>query len=228
MLPVLEEEQARHRIAKRIALEFHNGDVVNLGIGIPTLVSDYIPEDVRIIFQTENGVIGAGPKPEQDDWRFIGAGGRCLSLLPGSSLIASDFSFGLIRGGHLDYTVLGALQVDGEANLANWWIPGKLVPGMGGAMDLVTGVKNIIIATGHTNKKGAAKLVKKCNLPLTGIGAVSMVVTEYCVMRFPEKKMTLFELAPEVNIEDLRKVTEADFAVSESLCLMKGMENGEE
>lgn len=225
MLPVLDEEQARARIAKRIALEFHDGDVVNLGIGIPTLVSDYIPEDVKIIFQTENGVIGAGPKPEREDWRFIGAGGRALSLVSGSSLVASDFSFGLIRGGHLDYTVLGALQVDSEANLANWWIPGKQVPGMGGAMDLVTGVKNVIIAIGHTNKKGEAKLVKKCTLPLTGVGVVSMVVTEYCVMRFPEKKMTLFELAPNVRIDDLRNATDAEFTVSESLCTMKGAEN---
>jgi 3-oxoacid CoA-transferase subunit B/acetate CoA/acetoacetate CoA-transferase beta subunit len=224
MLPVLEEEKARQRIAKRIALEFHDGDVVNLGIGIPTSVSDYISESVRIIFQTENGVVGAGPKPEQNDWRFIGAGGRCLTLLPGSALIASDFSFGLIRGGHLDYTVLGALQVDSEANLANWWIPGKLVPGMGGAMDLVTGVKNVIIGTSHTSKKGAAKLVNKCDLPLTGVGVVSMVVTEYCMMRFPEKKMTLFELAPGVSIEDLQVVTGTEFAVSESLCQMKGIE----
>lgn len=224
MLPVLEEEKVRQRIAKRIALEFHDGDVVNLGIGIPTLVSDYISEDMHIIFQTENGVVGAGAKPEQTDWRFIGAGGRCLTLLPGSALIASDFSFGLIRGGHLDYTVLGALQVDSEANLANWWIPGKLVPGMGGAMDLVTGVKNVIIGTSHTSKKGAAKLVSKCDLPLTGVGVVSMVVTEYCVMRFPEKKMMLFELAPGVSIEDLREVTGAEFAVSESLCQMKGIE----
>ncbi len=224
MLPVLEEEKARHRIAKRIAFEFHDGDVVNLGIGIPTLASDYISESVRIIFQTENGVVGAGPKPEQNDWRFIGAGGRCLTLLPGASLIASDFSFGLIRGGHLDYTVLGALQVDSEANLANWWIPGKLVPGMGGAMDLVTGVKNVIVGTSHTSKKGAAKLVNKCDLPLTGVGVVSMVVTEYCVMRFPEKKMTLSELAPGVSIEDLQEVTGAEFAVSESLCQMQGIE----
>lgn len=222
MLPVLDEEQARARIARRIALEFQDGDVVNLGIGIPTLVSDYIPEDVRIIFQTENGVVGAGPKPEQDDWKFIGAGGRALTLVNGSSIVASDFSFGLIRGGHLDYTVLGALQVDSEANLANWWIPGKQVPGMGGAMDLVIGVKNVIIAIGHVNKKGDPKLMKKCTLPLTGVGVVSMVVTEYCVMRFPEKKMTLFELAPGVQIDDLRNATEAEFDISDSLCQMKG------
>lgn len=222
MLPVLEEEEIKHRIARRIAFEFKDGDVVNLGIGIPTLVSDYIPEGVRVVFQTENGVVGAGPKPEEDDWRFIGAGGRCLTLLPGSALIASDFSFGLIRGGHMDHTVLGALQVDEAANLANWWIPGKLVPGMGGAMDLVTGVKNVIVGTSHTSKQDTPKLVKKCDLPLTGVGVVSMIVTEYCVMCFLNQKMTLCELAPDVSVEDLRKVTEADFAVGESVGQMQG------
>lgn len=222
MLPVLDEDAVRVRIAKRIALEFRDGDVVNLGIGIPTLVSDYIPDGIRVIFQSENGVIGAGPKPAREDWRIIGAGGRALSLVTGAALVTSDFSFGLIRGGHLDYTVLGALQVDGEGTLANWWVPGQLLPGMGGAMDLVTGVKNVIIATNHTNKKGEPKLVRRCDLPLTGIGVVSMVVTEHCVMRFPGGKMTLCEVAPGVDIEDLRQATGAEFEVSDSLCPMKG------
>jgi len=226
MLPVLDEELGKARIARRIALEFNDGDVVNLGIGIPTLVSDYVPVGIRIIFQTENGIIGAGPRPKVEDWRFIGAGGRSLSLFAGSSLVASDFSFGLIRGGHLDYTVLGALQVDEEGNLANWWIPGQLVPGMGGAMDLVTGVKNVIIATSLTNKTGEAKLVKKCTLPLTGVRVVNMVVTEYCVMRFNNRRMILHELAPDVKIDDLRKAIEADFLISDSLYPMKGAENG--
>ena len=217
MLPELDEDRAKNRIARRIAMEFRTGDVVNLGIGIPTLVSDFIPEDVRIVYQTENGAVGVGPKPEQEDLRFIGAGGRALSMLPGSSLIASDFSFGLIRGGHIDYTVLGALQVDEKGNLANWWIPGKIMPGMGGAMDLVTGVKTVIIGTLHRSKKGAPKLLKKCTLPLTGVDVVDMVVTEYCVMRFPDGKMTLTELAPDISEEELRTVTEADFAVSDDL-----------
>jgi acetate CoA/acetoacetate CoA-transferase beta subunit len=217
MLPELDEDRAKNRIARRIAMEFRTGDVVNLGIGIPTLVSDFIPEDVRIVYQTENGAVGVGPKPEQEDLRFIGAGGRALSMLPGSSLIASDFSFGLIRGGHIDYTVLGALQVDEKGNLANWWIPGKIMPGMGGAMDLVTGVKTVIIGTLHRSKKGAPKLLKKCTLPLTGVDVVDMVVTEYCVMRFPDGKMTLTELAPDISEEGLRTVTEADFAVSDDL-----------
>jgi 3-oxoacid CoA-transferase subunit B/acetate CoA/acetoacetate CoA-transferase beta subunit len=220
MLPVLDEQQAKERIAKRIAMEFHGGDVVNLGIGIPTLVSDYIPEDTHIIYETENGAVGAGPKPEKEDLRFIGAGGRCLSMLPGSALVASDTSFGLIRGGHIDYTVLGALQIDEEGSLANWWIPGKIMPGMGGAMDLVTGVKHVIIGTLHTSKKGEPKLVKTCNLPLTGVQVADMVVTEYCVMTFPEGSMTLVELAPEISVEELRTITAADFAVSESLTEM--------
>ncbi|HRX27601.1 MAG TPA: CoA-transferase, partial [Aminivibrio sp.] len=152
MLPALDEEVIRHRIAKRIALDFEDGAVVNLGIGIPTLVSDYLPEDVHVLLQTENGVVGAGPKPEKEDLRFIGAGGRCVSLLPGSSLVASDMSFGLIRGGHLDATVLGALEVDSSGNLANWMIPGKMVPGMGGAMDLVTGARAVYVATTHCDK----------------------------------------------------------------------------
>jgi 3-oxoacid CoA-transferase subunit B/acetate CoA/acetoacetate CoA-transferase beta subunit len=224
MLPVLDEELVRHRIARRIAQEFEDGDVVNLGIGIPTLVSDHIPEGVRVIFQTENGVVGAGPKPPEEDLRFIGAGGRCLSVLPGGALIASDASFGLIRGGHLDATVLGALQVDQEANLANWWIPGKLVPGMGGAMDLVTGAKHVIVATTHTTKKGGTKLVKKCSLPLTGAGVVSLVVTEYAVFRFVDGRMVLEELAPGVTEADVREITEAEYETSPDLCVMKGCE----
>jgi 3-oxoacid CoA-transferase subunit B/acetate CoA/acetoacetate CoA-transferase beta subunit len=188
------------------------------------LVSDHIPEGVRVVFQTENGVVGAGPKPLEEDLRFIGAGGRCLSVLPGGALIASDASFGLIRGGHLDATVLGALQVDQEANLANWWIPGKLVPGMGGAMDLVTGAKHVIVATTHTTKKGGAKLVKKCSLPLTGAGVVSLVVTEYAVFRFVDGRMVLEELAPGVTEADVREITEAEYVTSPDLCDMKGCE----
>lgn len=203
-------------------MEFEDGDVVNLGIGIPTLVSDHIPEGVRVIFQTENGVVGAGPKPPEDDLRFIGAGGRCLSVIPGGALIASDFSFGLIRGGHLDATVLGALQVDQEGNLANWWIPGKLVPGMGGAMDLVTGAKHVIVATTHTTKKGQPKLVKKCSLPLTGAKVVSLVVTEYALFRFVDGQMVLEEIAPGVTEEDLKGVTEAEYVTSSNLSIMKG------
>jgi acetate CoA/acetoacetate CoA-transferase beta subunit len=154
----------------------------------------------------------------------IRAGGRCLSMLPGSVLVASDFSFGLIRGGHIDYTVLGALQVDEGGSLANWWIPGKIMPGMGGAMDLVTGVKQVIVGMLHANKNGKPKLVPACDLPYTGVNVVDMVVTEWCVMRFIEGKMTLCELAPEINMGDLREITEADFAVSTEVSVMQGAE----
>ncbi|GAB6280432.1 MAG: acetate CoA-transferase subunit beta [Thermovirga sp.] len=224
MLPVLDEELVRHRIARRVAMEFEDGDVVNLGIGIPTLVSDYIPENIRVIFQTENGVVGAGPKPEIEDLRFIGAGGRCLQPIIGGALVASDMSFGLIRGGHLDATVLGALEVDQEGNLSNWWIPGKMVPGMGGAMDLVTGARNVIVATTHCTKNNAPKIVKKCTLPLTGAHVVSLIVTEYCVLRLLAGAMVLEEIAPQVAMEDLRTFTLAEFKLSGSLCEMKGCE----
>ena len=224
MLPELDKEVVRHRIAKRIALDFEDGSVVNLGIGIPTLVSDYIPENIHVVFQTENGVVGAGPKPDEDDLRFIGAGGRCLSLLPGAALVASDFSFGLIRGGHLDATVLGALQVDVKGNLANWWVPGKLVPGMGGAMDLVTGARRVIIATTHLTKNGEPKILEKCTLPLTGVQVVDTLVTEFCVMRLIEGRLTLCELAPGVTIEDIRRTTTGDFAINREVVIMKGVE----
>jgi acetate CoA/acetoacetate CoA-transferase beta subunit len=224
MLPALDEEVIRHRIAKRIALDFEDGAVVNLGIGIPTLVSDYLPEDVHVLLQTENGVVGAGPKPEKEDLRFIGAGGRCVSLLPGSSLVASDMSFGLIRGGHLDATVLGALEVDSSGNLANWMIPGKMVPGMGGAMDLVTGARAVYVATTHCDKKGRPKLVKECTLPLTGEKVVSVVVTEFCLMRKVDGKMTLCEIAPEVTEEELRANTTMEYDVSPDLCPMRGID----
>jgi 3-oxoacid CoA-transferase subunit B/acetate CoA/acetoacetate CoA-transferase beta subunit len=224
MLPVLDEEVIRYRIAKRIALDFEDGSVVNLGIGIPTLVSDYLPEDVHVLLQTENGVVGAGPKPEKEDLRFIGAGGRCVSLLPGSSLVASDMSFGLIRGGHLDATVLGALEVDSFGNLANWMIPGKMVPGMGGAMDLVTGARAVYVATTHCDKKGRPKLVKECTLPLTGAKVVSVVVTEFCVVRKVNGKMVLCEISPEITEEELRANTTMDYDISPDLCPMKGIE----
>ncbi|HCL79230.1 MAG TPA: succinyl-CoA--3-ketoacid-CoA transferase [Synergistaceae bacterium] len=224
MLPELDEEIIRHRIAKRIAMDLDDGAVVNLGIGIPTLVSDYVPEGKTVVLQTENGVVGAGPKPCVDDLRFIGAGGRCLSLIPGSSIVASDMSFGLIRGGHLDATVLGALEVDGQGDLANWMIPGKMVPGMGGAMDLVTGAKHVYVATTHCDKKGRPKLVQKCTLPLTGKGVVSVIVTEFCVMRKTDGVMTLCEIAPEVTKEEIQANTTMEYVVSPDLCLMKGIE----
>ncbi|WP_299075541.1 3-oxoacid CoA-transferase subunit B [uncultured Fretibacterium sp.] len=223
MLPELSEEQVRHRIARRIALDLEDGSFVNLGIGIPTLVSDYLPEGTTLLLQTENGAIGAGPKPEVDDWRFIAAGGRCVTLIPGASCVASDMSFGMIRGGHLDATVLGALEVDQEGNLANWWIPGKMVPGMGGAMDLVCGAKKVYVATSHTDKKGRPKLLKKCSLPLTAVGAVDVVVSEFAVVRRIEGRMTLCELAPEVTLEQLLEHTEMELASADPIVPMLGV-----
>jgi len=224
MLPELDEQTIRERIAGRIALEFSEGDVVNLGIGIPTLVSDYIPQGINIIFQAENGAIGVGPPPAVPDLKCIGAGGRIISLLPGGSFFASDTSFGLIRGGHVDATVLGALEVDEEGNLANWMVPGKSVPGMGGAMDLVVGAKRVYVATTHVTKKGGAKILRKCKLPLTAVGVVDMIVTEFAVFEMRDGRLTLTEIAPEVTPEMIRENTPADYATAEPLGAYKGIE----
>ena len=224
MLPELDECIIRERIAKRIALEFSEGQVVNLGIGIPTLVSDYIPDGVNVIFQAENGAIGVGPAPAQPDLRCIGAGGRIISILPGGSFFASDTSFGLIRGGHVDATVLGTLEVSQTGDIANWVVPGKSVPGMGGAMDLVVGAKKVYIATTHTTKKGGAKILKECRLPLTAVGVASMIVTEFAVFSIKDGKMTLIENAPEVSLEQIREHTEAEYNVADPLPTIKGME----
>lgn len=224
MLPELDEKIVKERIARRIAMEFAEGDVVNLGIGIPTLVSDYIPDDVQVIFQVENGAIGVGPAPAVPDLKCIGAGGRIISMLPGGSFFASDTSFGLIRGGHVDATVLGALEVDQTGDLANWMVPGKSVPGMGGAMDLVVGAKRVYVATTHVTKKGEAKILKKCRLPLTAVGVVSMIFTEFAVFEFAEGKLRLIELAPEVTLEQIREHTEAEFEAANPLPPIKGLE----
>lgn len=224
MLPELDEQIIRERIAKRIALEFNDGEVVNLGIGIPTLVSEYIPKNVHIIFQAENGAIGVGPAPAEPDLKCIGAGGRIISLLPGGSFFPSDISFGLIRGGHVDATVLGALEVDQNGNLANWMVPGKSVPGMGGAMDLVVGAKRVYIAMTHVTKKGAPKILHKCTLPLTAVGVVTMVVTEFAVFEMRNGKLTLTEIAPEVTIEQVKEHTEAEFALACEVIRMQGVE----
>lgn len=224
MLPELDEKIVKERIARRIAMEFGEGDVVNLGIGIPTLVSDYIPKNIHVIFQAENGAIGIGPAPAVPDLKCIGAGGRIISMLPGGSFFASDTSFGLIRGGHVDATVLGALEVDQQGDLANWMVPGKSVPGMGGAMDLVVGAKRVYVATTHVTKRGAAKILKKCTLPLTAVGVVSMVVTEFAVFELKDGGLRLIEIAPEVTLDQIREHTGADFEVADPLPLMKGLE----
>lgn len=197
-------------IAKRVAAELRSGMLVNLGIGIPTLVANYVPAGMAVFFQSENGLIGTGAIPEQGMAHptLTDAGGRPVTALPGASTFDSATSFGLIRGGHVDLTVLGALQVDSHGHLANWMIPGKLVPGMGGAMDLVTGAKAVIVAMQHT-AKGKAKILQKCTLPLTSARAVDLIVTELAVIGFPNGQATLFERGPGVNVDDIVAATEA-------------------
>ena len=201
-------------IAKRIARELRPGMLVNLGIGIPTLVANYVPANMSVFFQSENGLIGTGPIPEEGMAHptLTDAGGRPVSALPGASTFDSAMSFGLIRGGHVDMTVLGGLQVDEHGRLANWMIPGKMVPGMGGAMDLVSGAKRVVVAMQHT-VKGKSKIVKECSLPLTSLRAVDLIVTELAVIAFPEGQATLLETAPGIEAEDVVESTEARLAV---------------
>ncbi|MBR1168055.1 3-oxoacid CoA-transferase subunit B [Bradyrhizobium liaoningense] len=209
-------------IARRVAKELRNGNLVNLGIGIPTLVANYVPSDLKIFFQSENGLIGTGPIPEQGMAHptLTDAGGRPISALPGASTFDSAMSFGLIRGGHVDITVLGGLQVDAHGNLANWMIPGKMVPGMGGAMDLVTGAKRVIVAMQHA-AKGKSKIVAKCSLPLTSARPVDLVVTDMAVIGFPDGKATLLETAPGLSVGEVLALTEADLAIPDNVPEMR-------
>jgi acetate CoA/acetoacetate CoA-transferase beta subunit len=205
-------------IARRIAGELREGMLVNLGIGIPTLVANFVPSGIHVFFQSENGLIGTGPVPEPGmalPW-LTDAGGKPVTALPGASTFDSAMSFGLIRGGHVDLTVLGGLQVDQRGHLANWMIPGKMVPGMGGAMDLVTGAKRVIVAMQHA-AKGKSKLVRECSLPLTSDRPVDLVVTELAVIAFPEGRATLVETAEGVSVDDVIKATEAELVVSPQL-----------
>jgi acetate CoA/acetoacetate CoA-transferase beta subunit len=209
-------------IARRIAQELAPGMLVNLGIGIPTLVANYVPEGIHVFFQSENGLIGTGTPPEEGMAHptLTDAGGRPVTALPGACTFDSAMSFGLIRGGHLDLTVLGGLQVDQEGHLANWMIPGKMVPGMGGAMDLVTGAKRVIVAMQHT-AKGASKIVKRCSLPLTATRAVEMVVTELAVIGFANGTATLLETGPGVSVGQVVAATEARLTVPENVAEMQ-------
>ena len=201
-------------IARRIAQELSEGMLVNLGIGIPTLVAKYVPKDIHVFFQSENGLIGTGAPPEEGMMHptLTDAGGRPVTALPGASTFDSAMSFGLIRGGHVDLTVLGGLQVDQEGYLANWMIPGKMVPGMGGAMDLVTGAKRVIVAMQHT-AKGVTKVVKKCRLPVTSLRPIEMVVTEMAVIAFRDGHAVLVETAPGVSAAQVVAATEAELIV---------------
>jgi acetate CoA/acetoacetate CoA-transferase beta subunit len=209
-------------IARRIARELRSGMLVNLGIGIPTLVANYVPANVSVFFQSENGLIGTGPIPEEGMTHptLTDAGGRPVSALPGASTFDSAMSFGLIRGGHVDMTVLGGLQVDEHGRLANWMIPGKMVPGMGGAMDLVSGAKRVVVAMQHT-VKGKSKIVKECSLPLTSLRMVDLVVTELAVIAFREGQATLIETAPGIKPEDVVRSTEAQLTVPANVLEMQ-------
>ena len=209
-------------IARRVARELRPGNLVNLGIGIPTLVANYLPADLRVFFQSENGLIGTGPIPEQGMAHplLTDAGGRPISALPGASTFDSAMSFGLIRGGHVDVTVLGGLQVDSEGHIANWTIPGKMVPGMGGAMDLVSGAKRVIVAMQHA-AKGKSKIVAKCTLPLTSTRPVDLVVTEIAVIGFTDHKAILLERAPGISIGEVMALTEADLSIPNDVPEMK-------
>ncbi len=213
---------AKILIAKRVAQELKEGNLVNLGIGIPTLVADYIPKDVKVLFQSENGIIGMGPIPEEgfEHPDLTNAGANYVSAIPGAACFDSALSFGIIRGGHLDVTVLGGLQIDEMGHLANWMVPGKIIPGMGGAMDLVTGAKRVIIAMTHTSK-GEPKIVKKCTLPLTSIRRINLIVTEMAVIEPTQDGLVLKEIAPNLTVEDVLKVTDAKLKISNDLKIMQ-------
>jgi acetate CoA/acetoacetate CoA-transferase beta subunit len=209
-------------IARRVALELRSGNLVNLGIGIPTLVANYVPPGLNVFFQSENGLIGTGPIPEQGmahTW-LTDAGGRPISALPGASSFDSAMSFALIRGGHVDVTVLGGFQVDAQGRLANWMIPGKMVPGMGGAMDLASGAGRVIVAMQHA-AKGKSKIVRKCGLPLTSERPVDLVVTDMAMMGFDGGKMTLLETAPGVSVAEVMAMTDVEFAIPENVPEMR-------
>ncbi len=210
---------SRKRIAKRIAREFSDGNLVNLGIGMPTMVADYLPEDINVILQSENGFVGLGSTPEagEEDKDLTNAGGQPVTYNKGAAFFDSATSFAIIRGGHLDATVLGALQVDEKGNLANWMIPGKLVPGMGGAMDLTVGAKQVIVATTHVTKKGQPKILKECSLPLTAQGEVDLIVTELAVIEVTEKGLLLKEIAEGIKVDEVIGKTDAELIIAEDL-----------
>ena len=212
---------AKTLIASRVAQELKDGDVVNLGIGLPTLIPNYLPPGINITLQSENGFLGMGPLTGEPDPDLVNAGGKPCGILPGASFFDSAMSFAIIRWGHVDVTVLGGLQVDQEANLANWMVPGKMIPGMGGAMDLVTGARTVIVAMEHATKDGGAKILKRCQLPLTAAKKVSAIATELAFFRFIDGQLVLTEIAPGVTLEEIHRKTEAEFVVCPQCRTMK-------
>ena len=209
----------KEQMAQRMARELKDGYYVNLGIGIPTLVANYVPKDIEIMLQSENGLLGMGEFPSEDqvDADLINAGKQTVTTSTGASFFDSSSSFAMIRGGHVDLTILGAFEIDQKGNIASWMIPGKLVKGMGGAMDLVAGAENIIVAMTHANKHGESKILKECTLPLTGVNCVKKVVTDLAVMELVDGKFHLLERAPGVSVDEIKEKTQADLVINDNV-----------